>query len=137
MLFENNSYIDDFVNMNYSFNSDDILKRKFNRGNMFDDEYVGYKDYKVLDFTASSEKEKMLLEIMQISFAINDYNLYLDLFPEDRKVYLLFKEYSKLLLEKKDAFEKKYGPLCVDNTNYDKYMWNMAPWPWEGDIKYV
>ena len=112
----------------------------FNKGNMFKDEYDSYKNYKVKEIEATSEKEKHLLEIMALSFAINDLNLYLDLHPEDTTMLEKFKKLVETSCEKEMEYVKCYGPLeVVDSTSSQKFNWINNHWPWEneGGTKYV
>ncbi len=116
------------------------LKNGLCKGNSFKDEYVPYKDYKESDIIASSEKEKLLLEIMALSFAINDLNLYLDLHPEDNLMLKRFKELVEASYEKEMEYVKCYGPLEVqESTSLEKFTWINNPWPWENNkgVKYV
>ena len=110
------------------FNSQD----GFMYGNMFKNEYKGYKDYKVAKLSATNEKGQMLLKIYEYDFALNDLSLYLDLHPEDKNVYELFKVYSEKERNLVSEYEKRYGPLELDNTTYENYDWYKGPWPFEG-----
>ncbi|MBE6161122.1 MAG: spore coat protein CotJB [Firmicutes bacterium] len=114
-------------------------KEGFLRGNMFGNLYDPYKDLTYLPLKPKNEKEYLLYEIMEIDFAINDINLYLDLYPEDKEMYERFKMYTKKCMELKDAYSKKYGPLTIDETNQMEYKWDENPWPWEniGGSMYV
>lgn len=53
--------------------------------------YEPYKNYKPRELVATTEKEKLMLKIRELSHAVGDLNLYLDLCPDDRDVYELFK----------------------------------------------
>ena len=76
---------------------------------------------------------------MALSFAINDLNLYLDLHPENKEMFNLFKKYveEKELLCKE--YEKIYGPLEITGDKGMKYNWLDSPWPWDnkGGSMYV
>ena len=110
----------------------------FLRGNIFKDEYEPYKNLTYFKQNPKSERERLLYEIMGISFAINDLNLYLDLHPEDKNLYEEFKRYTQKCMELKDEYSKKYGAITLDNTS-EKYNWIDSPWPWdnEGGSMYV
>ena len=101
-------------------------------GNMFKNEYVGYKDYKVQRLLAKDEKSRLLLKIYELDFAINDLSLYLDLHPEYNQVYKLFRAYTDEERNVVSQYEKKYGPLELSDSNYDSYMWYKGKWPFEG-----
>lgn len=144
MLFEDNVFD---VNLSLfmpdiDFNRDsNILEpmEGFLRGNMFKDEYVPYKNLTYFKLNPTCEKEKMLYKIMALSFAINDLNLYLDLHPDKKYVFDLFKKYvqEKEILCKE--YEKSYGPLELTGTTGPKFNWLDSPWPWEnkGGSMYV
>ena len=64
---------------------------------MFLDEYVPYKNYKPYKIKPTCEKDAMLLKIREYCFAIDDLNLKLDLEPNNKKLYDLFKVYNERL----------------------------------------
>lgn len=144
MLFEDNNFD---INMTL-FMPDVDFKRESNiltpmegflRGNMFKNEYEPYKNLTYLSLKPTTEKEKMLYKIMALSFAINDLNLYLDLHPDNKEVFDLFKKYIE---EKKSLckeYVRIYGPLEIDETTGSKYNWLDSPWPWDslGGSMYV
>ena len=106
----------------------------FMYGNMFKNEYKPYKNYKVARLDSTTEKGSLLLKIYQYDFALNDLSLYLDLYPEDRNIYEMFKLYTEELREYVDEYERKYGPMELDNSNYNNYMWDEGPWPFIGGV---
>ncbi len=111
----------------------------FLRGNMFKDEYEPYKNLTYFKLNPTNEKEKDFYQLLALSFAINDLNLYLDLHPENKEVFSLFKKY---IMEKEKAckeYERKYGPLEITGTTGLKYNWIDSPWPWDnkGGSMYV
>ena len=84
--------------------------------------------------------EELLLEIMELSFAINDLNLYLDLHPEDSKMLKKFNELVEKSCKYEMEYVKNYGPLeVIDSNSVEKFEWINNPWPWdnEGGTKYV
>ncbi len=109
----------------------------FIKGNMFENEYKGYKNYEVKCPKAKTEREAYLYKIMELDFAINDLNLYLDLHPKDSKIYNDFKKYVEELKKIEKEYEEKYGPLKLMDTTGQSYNWNeYLPWEKE-DSKYV
>lgn len=144
MLFEDNVFD---VNLSLfmpdiDFNRDsNILEpmEGFLRGNMFKDEYVPYKNLTYFKLNPTCEKEKMLYKIMALSFAINDLNLYLDLHPDKKYVFDLFKKYVQEKENLCKEYEKSYGPLELTGTTGPKFNWLDSPWPWEnkGGSMYV
>ena len=115
-------------------------KEGFLRGNMFKNEYLPYKNYTYSKIVPKSEREQLLLEIMELSFAINDLNLYLDLHPMDEEVLKEFKAIVEKCCAKEMEFVHKFGPLeLIDSDNTKEFKWIEDPWPWqnEGGAKYV
>lgn len=103
----------------------------FNRGNMFNDLYEPYKNhyYKVM---VKGERDSLLLNIQILQFALNDLNIYLDLYPKDKECINLFNKYNSELQKYKNAFENKYGPITVDGIKYqNEFTWIKNPWPWD------
>ena len=112
----------------------------FLRGNMFASEYKPYKNYTYKKIISKTKKEELLLEIMELSFAINDLNLYLDLHPEDSKMLKKFNELVEKSCKYEMEYVKNYGPLeVIDSNSVEKFEWINNPWPWdnEGGTKYV
>ncbi|NLL01802.1 MAG: spore coat protein CotJB [Mollicutes bacterium] len=119
----------------HSFNQDksDVLSPKegLTIGNMFLNSYIPYKHYKPRELKARSEREELLLKIQELCFAQNDLNLFLDMHPDDQKMYGLFKEYTKEAKRLSDIYSEKYGPLELNNDLGASYGWYKNPWPWE------
>ena len=105
----------------------------FLKGNMFLDMYEPYKGMTYIPLKPKNEREELMYKIMEIDFAINDLNLYLDLNPEDNTMYEKFKMYVKECMGLKDEYSKKYGPLTLDQVDSKEYKWEDNPWPWESD----
>ncbi len=140
MLFENNNFIDydnfDDYNLNLfgliKENDEKLydLKNGFLRGNMFKDIYDHYKENMILNFIPQNNKEELLLKIYELDFAITDISLYLDI-HNDHKIYEIFKNYVKEYNKKVEEYEKNYGPLNLNYSNYTNYKWLENPWPWD------
>ena len=107
-------------------------KLAFKRGNLFNNLYDEYKNYKPLELKANNEKEDLLLQIDEQRFAMIEMNLYLDLYPNNKEALNRFNTYLKKEKELVTLYESKYGPLTTSSpvhTNY--WTWNNSPWPWE------
>ena len=102
MLFEFNTNI-------YDNKSDETFEidEGFVKGNLFKDEYIGYKDYKPAKITVKNEREALLIKIMMLDFAINDLNLYLALNPDCKEKYEMFTKYSLMYQKCLEEYEKK------------------------------
>ena len=144
MLFEDNDFD---INMAFFIPDVDFSRNVnilspmegFLKGNMFQDEYEPYRNLTYFKLYPKDEKEKLFYQVMAYSFAINDLNLYLDLHPENKEVFNLFKKYVQEEKELCGEYVKKYGPLEVTETLGNKYDWLNSPWPWEtrGGSMYV
>lgn len=136
---------------NYNFNFDNIninnyrnkenklnsLSDGFNKGNMFADLYKPYKNYNY-KVVVESKKDYLLLQIQQLSFAVKDLNLYLDVNSDDKDMIRMFNDFNSLLKQKILEYEKEYGPLTSNSKDYSgSFTWVNNPWPWEnkGDDK--
>ncbi len=144
MLFDDNLGFFGFTipsNMKLETNSNlASVKDGFAKGNMFNDLYDPYKNYRYQGLTANNKQEELLIEIMVLSFAINDLNLYLDLHPTDESMLRKFKDLTEKAYSKEMEYVKCYGPLEVmDSESLSKFEWINNPWPWEntGGTKYV
>lgn len=134
------NYLNEFNNINYIPNNtiensnNNILNSEegFKKGNMFKNLYNGYKDYKPVKLTAQSEREDMLMQIQEYSFAATDLELYLDTNPNDNNALNLFNKYLNKKIELINMFEEKYGPLTLNsNVQTNNWLWKNSPWPWE------
>ena len=103
----------------------------FNKGNMFPNLYSKYKNH-AYKLKVNNSKDELLYKIQMYSFAIKDYNLYLDIYPNDTTILREFRDSKSMLENYKKEYESKYGPLCitsVDSTS--KWTWLNEPWPWD------
>lgn len=120
--------------------SDDILvydvSEGFMKGNMFPNEYKPFMNYKPSYFSVKSDRDRLLLKLYEYDFAINDLSLYLDI-HDDINMYELFKKYTNDYNKLVDLYEKNYGPLELNHSSYDSYMWNDGKLPFEGGSFYV
>ena len=103
-------------------------------GNMFKNMYKCYKNYEPREIKPKNEKDMLFLNILKLSFAINDLNLYLDIHPEDERMYELFKKFCVMYQECLNEYESKYQVLELFHDIYGKYTWYKG-FPWED--KYV
>ena len=133
--FKNNKIYDiNNININnYRENVSNELslpKDGLNKGGMFKNIYDPYKSH-IYKVVVKGERDEMLLKIQELTFAIKDLNLYLDVYPSDMEMFEKYRSYSKELEAIKETYEKKYGPLCSFSVMGDKYNWYMNPWPWD------
>lgn len=79
-------------------------------------------------------KENLLAWIDQVSFAVNEMNLYLDTHPEDEEAMAFFREKLKMRREALETYARYFGPLTIDTANDNmsrSFEWVQQPWPWE------
>lgn len=80
------------------------------------------------------EQAALLQFINEVSFAVNDMNLYLDTHPEDQKALAFMEEHIKLRKRALKEYAMKYTPLTIDTADDRQsrsWDWVMQPWPWE------
>ena len=137
-------FIDDinfFVDGNIENKTNNLVNEKLGyiRGNMFANEYIPYKNFKVRELNPITREEELLIKISEAEFALNDLSLYLDLHPNNNIIYDKFKIYVKQYKNYLDEYERTYGPLNLCSSYSNKYEYYKNPWPWDNDggIKYV
>lgn len=140
MLFDDNlgfmayNLYPNMMNNKNTTNSNDLVSvdEGFFRGNMFKNEYKPYKNYTYKKIVPKTKKEELLLEIMELSFVINDLNLYLDLYPNDGNALDLFNKYRKEANRLMMDYEDKYGPILVSSDSLDTspFLWQTLIFPW-------
>ncbi|MEW8974045.1 MAG: spore coat protein CotJB [Tissierellaceae bacterium] len=77
------------------------------------------------------EQMDLLVEIMEVGFAITETSLYLNSHPDDSRALQLHnsncQRYEQLILD----YESRYSPLR--NISISRYPWAYIdePWPWD------
>lgn len=102
----------------------------FLKGNAFKNQYVPYKDYKVAKINFNSEKDEMLFNISEYSFMMHEMNLYLDVNPNNQEALDKFNEYRNKTNELITQYERKYGPLMVNESDTNRSFNWVDKWPW-------
>ena len=129
--FDNNIFMNTFMNDN----NDKVVNsyEGLVRGNMFENLYDPYRDFKPALLKASNEREELMQKIQQYAFAMNDIALYLDVYPNNKDMLNLYNEYLKNYNVSLNNFERRFGPICRDSMVSATQTWNYdnAPWPWE------
>ena len=124
---------DTFYSYNMTSNQLATINLAIDRGNLFNNLYDPYKNYKYNNLTATNKREELLLNVLRYDFVLTELNLYLDIYPKDRNMINLYNQY---LEEKKRAcfeYTKNFGPLTLDDqSNNNSWSWLQSPWPWEG-----
>ena len=126
-IYDNVSFIDKYAIMNKL----DLFNpyEGYLKGNAFKNEYIPYKNYKVVKPEINSEQEEMLVNLGENSFMMHDLNLYLDLYPNDMEALNKFNEYRNKTNELITKYERKYGPLMVKSSDTSMFNW-VSKWPW-------
>jgi hypothetical protein len=138
MLFDADYDINISINNNFkenTLNSPKLVSETIGliRGNMFSNDYIPYKNMQPQNIITKTEKEELMLKLYETDFALHDLNLYLDLHPEDNYMYEIFKKYTESYKYYKNTYEKKYGPIDLDDVTSNNYKWSENPWPWDKD----
>lgn len=132
--FDNNTFSNNF--MMPTMNNELLEPEEgLEKGNLFKNLYIPYKNYNPMKLKSNSEREKLLNQIRSYGFAMKDLNLYLDVNPNNTSYINLYNEYMKTKKNLVEQYEKMYGPLTLNSNSLDKnnWVWNNGPWPWEGD----
>jgi len=132
--FDNNNFSNNFM---MPTKNNELLEPKegLEKGNLFKNLYIPYKNYSPMKLKSKGEREKLLNEIRSYAFAMKDLNLYLDVNPNNTSYINLYNEYRKVKENLVNQYEKIYGPLTLISSSLEKnnWIWNNSPWPWEGD----
>lgn len=79
------------------------------------------------------EEEQLKQFITEVSFALDDVQLYLDTHPCDKDALQYYQKYRTLRRQALDEYQKKFGPLEEDGVESTCYWtWIEDPWPWKG-----
>ena len=130
----NNNFINTSMNMPNINNYLASPKGALERGNLFNNLYDPYRNYRYRELKANNKKEEMLLNILKHNFVLVELALYLDLNPTDRNIIRIYNQYLDNKKKLVDEYERNYGPLTLDGLNIgnNDWHWNNPSWPWEG-----
>lgn len=104
----------------------------FLQGNLFNNIFQGYKNYRPAKIVPNNEQTELLLNVDQLSFAAHELNLYLDIHPTDQPMIQLFNKYQAMAQDAIQKYESKYGPLSVSfPSEANHFSWEAYAWPWE------
>ena len=108
-------------------------KEGFLRGNMFKNLYDPYKNYKYGELKPNNNREELLYNLLKYKFAMQEIDLYLDVYPNDMQMINLYKKYLEEEKKLCQEYEKSFGPLTLDSMNLgdNNWKWISTPWPWE------
>lgn len=81
-------------------------------------------------------QQKKLKKLTEISFMVDDLNLYLCTHPEDEKAFEIFQEYAKQRKKLLAELGEEHFPLCGEEAE-ELTDRKQAPCPWKGVDAYV
>ena len=107
----------------------------FIKGNLFNNLYIPYKDYKVAQINPKNEKEYLMLMIQIYDLCAHELTLYLDVNPNDQEAIRLRTEYINLAKQALNEYESQYKALNLTSSNLATipWAWDTKKWPWEGN----
>ena len=107
----------------------------FIKGNLFNNLYIPYKDYKVDQINPKNEEEYLMLMIQIYDFCAHELTLYLDVNPNDQEAIRLRTEYINLAKQALNEYESQYKALNLTSSNLATipWAWDTKKWPWEGN----
>lgn len=78
----------------------------------------------------SEEVKPLLVKLMEIDFALIEFNLYLDTHPFDRRALIQYNNYLAMRPPILQKLNEIYGPITnMQRTRYP-WAWLNQPWPW-------
>ena len=102
------------------------------RGNLFNNLYKQYKNYRPKKLIPENEQAELLLNVNQLSFAAHEIRLYLDVNPNDTNMISLYNQYQKQANDAIKIYEQKYGPILQNSlSESNSFSWENYKWPWE------
>lgn len=107
----------------------------FTRGNMFDNLYDEYKNYRPQELNPKDDKEYAMLLMQMYGFAAHDLGLYLDVNPNDTNAIRQRAEYIRMYNEALAQYESNFGPITQNSVMLETtpWAWDTKKWPWEGN----
>lgn len=84
---------------------------------------------------SKKDRKNMLREIQELEFYCVELNLYLDNHPDCERALADYNMYTEKLINLKNIFEMKYGPLANFGFSPSQFPWQWVeePWPWQED----
>lgn len=147
----NNMFSNNNSNSNHMNSTDNNLNNNINtgtnqnlvppyegyiRGNMFNNLYQQYMNYRPTRLVPDNEQAELLLNANQLSFAALDIRLYLDVHPNDAEMISLYNQYQHQANEAIKNYEEKYGPILQNSSSAaNRFSWEAYAWPWEMEVK--
>lgn len=85
----------------------------------------------------NTTRERLLRNVQEASFAVDEARLYLDTHPYDEKAQKYFDKYNEARRKAVDEYEQNVGPLTTDSIEATKTGWTWVdnPFPWDEGVK--
>ena len=85
----------------------------------------------------NNTRERLLRNVQEASFAVDEARLYLDTHPNDENAKRYFDKYNDARHKAMQAYEQSYGALLTDNIDAvkDGWTWVNDPFPWDEGVK--
>lgn len=84
--------------------------------------------------SGNMSRQQLLNQINEVSFAINDMQLYLDTHPNCREGLRFMERHQEKRQRLLDIYARNYGPLTMDSmvmSDEDSWKWMQQPFPWQ------
>nr|WP_294531011.1 spore coat protein CotJB [uncultured Blautia sp.] len=84
--------------------------------------------------STNQARSRLLNNINETSFTVNDILLYLDTHPNDQKALSYYRDAVSRRQNLMAEYARAYGPLTVDDASMDTsttWNWMEQPFPWE------
>ena len=84
----------------------------------------------------NNSRERLLRNVQEASFAVDEARLYLDTHPNDKKAQMYFDKYNDSRKKAMQEYEQLYGALLTDNIEATKTGWTWVenPFPWDEGV---
>lgn len=80
----------------------------------------------------NAEQRRLMQQIYEAGFAIDDVLLYLDTHPCDEEALAYYESFRKLYAKLVKDYSIHFGPLNVNQVDVaNQWTWAKTPWPWE------
>lgn len=100
-------------------------------GNLFKNQYVGYKNYQ--PYKINIPNKECVLNLVAMGDYVHDLKLYLDIYPNDKKMLALYKDAKKRYKELSERISLEKLPCPVEGIGeikMDSPIQNL----WRGEI---
>ncbi|MBQ8913469.1 MAG: spore coat protein CotJB [Lachnospiraceae bacterium] len=82
-----------------------------------------------------SEKEKLMLQIQNCSFAMKEAELFLDTHPTCREAIEYYQKHKAMNAKYKKEYSEKFGLITMEQQESEKkWSWVQTPFPWERSV---